>query len=362
MLDWLHATLPEMPVVEWPRIVVAAGVAAMVLATLWIARGMARRHYARLARTVATEMLEIPLLAAGRTGLVFMLALAVWAGVSAYGMTGPGAAFVGKVVTIVFFWQAGLWAATAVIAWLDHRRKAKLEDDRAAAGSIGIIRFVARVLIWAMVLLVTLDNLGVDITALVAGLGIGGIAAALALQNVLGDLFASLSIALDQPFVIGDFLAVGEHLGTVEMIGIKSTRLRSLTGEQIVMSNADLLGSRLRNYGRMYERRVVFTLGVTYETPREKLRRIAPLVRGIIEARDGVRFERAHFASYGPYSLDFEIVYHVLSPDYGRYMDAQQDINFRIHEAFEALGVEFAYPTQTLWFAGAGRSPAPGAA
>jgi small-conductance mechanosensitive channel len=137
-------------------------------------------------------------------------------------------------------------------------------------------------------------------------------------------------------------------MGTVEYIGIKSTRLRSLTGEQIVMSNADLLSSRLRNYGRMYERRVVFTLGVTYETPRDKLRRIAPLLREIVEAQDGVRFDRAHFAKYGPYSLDFEIVYHVQSPDFGRYMDAQQAINFRIHEAFEALGVEFAYPTQTL--------------
>lgn len=361
MLDWLHSTLPAVPGVEWPRIVAAAGVAATVLAVLWMARGVVRRHHARLARTtVATEMLEIPLLAAGRTGLAFMLAVAAWAGASLYGLTGPGAAIARKVVTIVFFWQAGLWASTAVVAWLDHRRKATLEDDRAAAGSIGIIRFVARVLIWAMVLLVTLDNLGVDITALVAGLGIGGIAVALALQNVLGDLFASLSIALDQPFVIGDFLAVGEHLGTVEAIGIKSTRLRSLTGEQIVMSNADLLASRLRNYGRMYERRVVFSLGVAYETPRDKLRRIAPLIREIVEARDGVRYDRAHFAGYGPYSLDFEVVYHVLSADYGHYMDAQQDINFRIHEAFEALGVEFAYPTQTLWIAG--RGPASGTA
>jgi small-conductance mechanosensitive channel len=170
---------------------------------------------------------------------------------------------------------------------------------------------------------------------------------------VLGDLLASLSIALDQPFVIGDFVILGEHMGAVEYIGIKSTRLRSLTGEQIVMSNADLLSSRLRNFGRMYERRVVFSLGVTYETPRAKLRQIVPLLRGIIEAQDGVRFDRAHFANYGPHSLDFEIVYYVLSPDYGKYMDAQQAINFDIHEAFEQLGVEFAYPTQTLWLAGA---------
>jgi len=141
-------------------------------------------------------------------------------------------------------------------------------------------------------------------------------------------------------------------MGTVEYIGINSTRLRSLTGEQIVMSNADLLSSRLRNYGRMYERRVVFTLGVTYETPRERLLEIAPLLRGIVEAQDGVRFDRAHFAKYAACSLDFEIVYYVKSPDYGRYMDAQQAINFRSHGAFEALGVELAYPTQTLWLAG----------
>jgi len=175
---------------------------------------------------------------------------------------------------------------------------------------------------------------------------------ALALQNVLGDLLASLSIALDQPFVIGDFLIVGDHMGSVEYVGIKSTRLRSLTGEQIVMSNADLLSSRVRNYGRMYERRIVFSLGVAYETPREKLQRIPPLLREIIEARDGVRFDRAHFAKYGDFSLDFEIVYYVQSPDYGRYMDAQQAINFRILEEFENLGVQFAYPTQTLWVAG----------
>jgi small-conductance mechanosensitive channel len=326
----------------------AIALAAGVFAALWAIRGLVRRKYARLAATEATELLEIPLQAASRTTLPFLLVVAAAAGAAALGVEGRVAAGVQKFVTIAFFWQAGLWVSTALVAWLDHRRKITLDEDKAVAGSIGIIRFVARLAVWAMVVLLTLDNLGVDITALVAGLGIGGIAVALALQNVLGDLLASLSIALDQPFVIGDFVIVGEHMGTVEYIGIKSTRLRSLTGEQIVMSNADLLSSRLRNYGRMYERRVVFTLGVTYETPRDKLRRIAPLLREIVEAQEGVRFDRAHFAKYGPYSLDFEIVYHVQSPDFGRYMDAQQAINFRIHEEFEALGVEFAYPTQTL--------------
>jgi small-conductance mechanosensitive channel len=348
LLEFLHGIVPPGVAASGASVASAIATAVGVFLALWLVRGLLRRKYARLAATEATELLEIPLQTASRTTLPFLLVVAAAAGAVALGVEGGAAAGVQKVVTIAFFWQAGLWVSTALVAWLDHRRKVTLDEDKAVAGSIGIIRFVARLAVWAMVLLLTLDNLGVDITALVAGLGIGGIAVALALQNVLGDLLASLSIALDQPFVIGDFVIVGEHMGTVEYIGIKSTRLRSLTGEQIVMSNADLLASRLRNYGRMYERRVVFTLGVTYETPRDKLLRIAPRLREIVEAQEGVRFDRAHFAKYGPYSLDFEVVYHVQSPDFGSYMDAQQAINFRIHEAFETLGVEFAYPTQTL--------------
>jgi small-conductance mechanosensitive channel len=364
LLDLLMASAATAAAVDWPRVAVATVAAASTGLVLWMARGLARRQHERLAATEAIELLEIPLLAASRTTLPFILLLSVFGGLANYGVEGRSAVLLHKLVTIALFWQAGLWVSTALVAWLDHRRSVTLSEDKAVAGSIGIIRFVARVAVWTMVLLLTLDNLGVDITALVAGLGISGIAVALALQNVLGDLLASLSIALDQPFVLGDFLIVGEHLGSVEYIGIKSTRLRSLTGEQIVMSNADLLASRLRNYGRMYERRVTFTLGVTYETPRDKLREIAPLLRTIVEAQQGVRFDRAHFAAYGPYSLDFEVVYHVLSPDFGRHMDAKQAINFRIHEAFESLGVEFAYPTQTVWLPGgaAARAQMAGAA
>jgi len=351
LLDTLLTNADTALQTDWTRLLVAGAVAAAVLFALWTARGLVRRQYARMQRTEQTEALEIPLQAASRTTLPFMLLLAAFAGLVTFGIDGRAAVLLQKVMTIALFWQAGLWISTALVAWLDHRRKVTIEEDKAVAGSIGIIRFVARIAVWAIVLLLTLENLGIDITALVAGLGIGGIAVALALQNVLGDLLASLSITLDKPFVLGDFLVVGEHMGTVEYIGIKSTRLRSIAGEQIVMSNADLLASRLRNFGRMYERRVVFTLGVTYETPRDKLLKLAPLLREIIEAEEGVRFDRAHFAKYGPHSLDFEVVYHVLSPEYGRYMDLQQAINFRIHESFEALGVEFAYPTQTLWLA-----------
>ena len=214
-----------------------------------------------------------------------------------------------------------------------------------------MIGVVINAVIWALVTLLTLDNLGIDITALVAGLGIGGIAVALAVQNIFGDLFASLSITLDRPFVVGDFLIVDAVRGTVESIGIISTRLRSLDGEQIVMPNSDLLSSRVRNYGRMLERRVLFRTAVTYETPIEALERVPRLIRDIVEGQGDTRFDRSHFAAHGAASLDFETVYYVRSPDYNRYMDVQQAINLRLHREFQKLGIEFAYPTQKVFVA-----------
>ena len=203
-------------------------------------------------------------------------------------------------------------------------------------------------MIWSVIALVALDSLGINVTTVVAGLGIGGVAVALAVQNILGDLFASLSIILDKPFVMGDFLIIDEHMGSVEYIGLKTTRIRSLSGEQLIFSNSDLLKSRIRNYGRMFERRVVFNLGVTYSTPRDKLRRIPEIIRDAINAQEKTRFDRSHFMKYGDYALQFETVYYVKSPDYNIYMDIQQSIYFAIHEAFEREQIDFAYPTQKL--------------
>jgi small-conductance mechanosensitive channel len=168
---------------------------------------------------------------------------------------------------------------------------------------------------------------------------------------VLGDLFASLSIVLDRPFVIGDFIIVDDMVGTVEYVGLKTTRVQSLSGEQIVFANADLLNSRIRNFKRMYQRRIVFTLGVTYQTPRAQLEQIPSIIRAAVERQENARFDRSHFLSYGDFSLNFETVYHVLVPDYNVYMDIQQAINLEIHREFEAAGIEFAYPTQTLFMA-----------
>ena len=331
--------------------IVASAICVGALSALLLIRRTIRGYHRRLQATAETELLEIPMQVLSRTSLFFFVTLSLFLGVQWLTFGAATARIVGSALTIALFWQAGIWAVAATAAWLDRKRRRSMTTDRAAVGSLGIIGFIVNVVIWALVLLLTLDNLGVDITALVAGLGIGGIAVALAVQNVLGDLFASLSITLDRPFVVGDFLAVGDFLGSVEYIGIKSTRLRSLSGEQIIMSNSDLLSSRVRNYGRMSERRVVFSTSITYETPIDLVERLPELIRDIVQSQQGTRFDRSHFARHAAASLDFETVYYVLSAEFNRYMDVQQAINIRLHRELAKLGVEFAYPTQRLLLA-----------
>ncbi|HEX6134309.1 MAG TPA: mechanosensitive ion channel family protein [Longimicrobiales bacterium] len=253
--------------------------------------------------------------------------------------------FAGVMVVVA---QAAIWGTVVINALIQRQIARRVEEDAATATTINAVGFILRLAFYTILVLLGLSNLGFDITALVAGLGIGGVAVALALQNILGDLFASLSIVLDRPFIIGDFIIVDDLMGTVEYVGLKTTRVRSLSGEQLVLSNSDLLGSRIRNFKRMYQRRVVFTLGVTYETPRHKLEQIPGMIRSAIERQLDTRFDRAHFSSYGDFALLFETVYYVLGPDYNAYMDIQQAINFDIHRAFEEAEIEFAYPTQRL--------------
>jgi len=205
------------------------------------------------------------------------------------------------------------------------------------------------VIIWVIGLLFLMDNIGFDITTVIAGLGIGGIAIALAAQAVLGDIFSYFVIFFDRPFEVGDFIVVGDKKGTVEYTGIKTTRIRALSGEQLVFSNTDLTNSRLHNFKKMQERRVVFSLGVIYQTTAAQLEEIPKLVREIIEKHSDVRFDRGHFSSYGDFSLNFEFVYSVLGSDYVKYMDTQHSINLNIYSEFEKRGIEFAYPTQTLF-------------
>ncbi|MEK8090098.1 mechanosensitive ion channel family protein [Thermithiobacillus plumbiphilus] len=251
--------------------------------------------------------------------------------------------------------QAAFWG-TAFIDFLLNRQVSNrgVETDGGAIMTMRAVGFIGRMVLWVVIVLLILDNSGVDVTALVASLGIGGVAVALAVQNILSDLFASLSIVLDKPFVIGDFITVGDMAGTVEYIGMKSTRVRSLSGEQIVFSNADILKGQIRNYKRMFERRVVLQFGVTYQTPQEKLAAMPGWIRKIVEAQDKTRFDRAHLAGFGNSALNFEVVYFVLDPDYNVYMDIQQAIDLGIIEVFAREKVEFAYPTQTLFVQGSG--------
>jgi len=338
-----------------------AGTVAVAALILFLSiRRFARRYHERQQKTPKGELLEIAARVLGRTTLLFFVVVAIFVGLKTL-TTGPESrAFINSAITIALFWQTGIWVAAGAGAWLDRKRLLSLASDKAAIGSLGIISFLVNVVIWALVLLLTLDNLGVNITALVAGLGIGGVAVALALQNVLGDLFAALSIALDQPFIVGDFLSVDEFLGSVEYIGIKSTRLRSLSGEQIIISNSDLLGSRVRNYGRMSERRVVFGVGITYDTPVEKLEELPKIIREIVNSQGDTRFDRAHFAKHGDWALEFEAVYFVLSADFNRYMDIQQSINLELHRSLGALGIEFAYPTRKVFLVTNDGSPPTG--
>ncbi|RKY29721.1 MAG: mechanosensitive ion channel family protein [Candidatus Omnitrophota bacterium] len=212
----------------------------------------------------------------------------------------------------------------------------------------GILR-VLKLFIWSLAIVFFLDNLGFEISAVIASLGIGGVAVALAAQAVLGDLFSYFAILFDRPFELGDFIIIGEYLGTIEHIGIKTTRIRSLGGEQLIFSNTDLTNSRVRNYKRMDKRRVVFKLGVTYQTTLDNLKAIPKIIENIIKNTKDTVFDRAHFFSYGDFSLIYEVVYYVLGSDYNKYMDIQQEINFSINEEFKKKNIEFAYPTQTLF-------------
>ena len=211
------------------------------------------------------------------------------------------------------------------------------------------IMVVIKVLVWTFAIMFFLDNLGFKISTVLAGLGLGGVAVALAAQTILKDLFSYFCILFDHPFKVGDFIVVNDLSGTVEHIGIKTTRVRSINGELLIFSNSYLTDSSLRNYQLMERRRVVFKIGVVYQTPLSKLKEIPQIIKDIITNIPDAVFDRAHFSAFGDFSLIFEIVYYVLGGDYNKYMDIQQKINFAIKEEFDKRNIEFAYPTQTIF-------------
>jgi small-conductance mechanosensitive channel len=237
-----------------------------------------------------------------------------------------------------------------LLNYILNKRFAK-EDDPSAKAAIVYVNMIAKFLLWAIGLLLILSNLGIDVTSLIAGLGIGGIAVAFALQNILSDLFSSFAIYFDKPFQIGDFIVAGKHSGTVEKIGIKTTRLRALQGEEIVISNNELTGARVQNFKKMQKRRVVSSFGILYETPIEKIKKIKQLVKNIFDNLEDTELSRVHFKQLGDFSLNFEVVYNITTGDYNIFMDMQEKYNLALMEVFESEGIEFAYPTQKLFVA-----------
>lgn len=246
--------------------------------------------------------------------------------------------------------QLALWIDCGIRLWFRNI----LRDPRQVRNPVTtvILGIMLRAVVWVMMFLAILSNMGINITALVASLGVGGIAIALAIQTVLSDVFASLSIGFDKPFEIGDFVVFGDIAGSIEHIGLKTTRIRSLSGEQIVCSNTILLQQTIHNYKRMQQRRIVFTFGINYNTPAEKVRKIGGMVKQIIEGVELTRFDRAHFLSFDESRLTFEVVYFVLDADYNKYMDIQQEINLQLMEQLEQQQIRFAFPMRRIEFTG----------
>jgi small-conductance mechanosensitive channel len=325
--------------------------AAILALAVWSSLALLRRLFKARSQRLAIDHHSTPVRLlfhlVSNTRQFSVLALALYAGQENLTFPPRVQHLVWNFLLILMLAQVGLWAGRSVRFYLQIK-EAERGPDRMFAGSLDVINFVVRIVIWSLLLLVALDNLGVNITALLAGLGVGGVAVALALQNILGDLFASLSIALDKPFVVGDSLTIDSFTGAVEHIGIKTTRLRSESGEQIILSNADILKSRVRNYGRMPEQRVLTTLRVAYATPTETLADIPKLLEGIVREQAAARFERCHLKSLGEWALQFELSYFAQQPKLNPMLDLQHTVNYRIIDEFRRLGIEFALPAQRV--------------
>lgn len=298
----------------------------------------------------------------GATGFFGFLAASLFLSHYALDVTKETMVWLERTLGILIGIQFALWVQKAVIAFMGvwvHAQQGESPQALANASTVaGAVRFLSQLVIWTVLLLVVLSNLGVELTTIIAGLGVGGVAAALAVQHILGDMIAGLSMYFDRPFDLGDFVIVGDVLGNVTKIGLRTTRINSLGGEKIVYPNGALASTHIRNYGKMEERRIVFAVRVEYGLSAAKLEEARTIIIDVVQALDEVRFDRAHFKEFGAYSLNFEVVYYVLSPDYTKYMDIQHRINLEIYRRFEEAEIAFAYPTQTLMHRGLDVLPA----
>ena len=338
--DFLRITFLGNPLRDW---LLAAAVFLVTLLVIPALRGRLKARRDKW-RALGAPWRELAVLLLGRTSKLVLVVVAAW--LAEKMLSWPrNVDRVFDVIIVFGIWlQVGLWISTALRFFIENRQHRSGVEQAALASSVEIVLFLGQLMIWAVILLVALDNLGVNITGLVAGLGVGGIAIALAVQTVLGDVLGSLSIAFDKPFVVGDAVRIDDIEGTVEQVGIKSTRIRSISGEQVVLSNADVLKSRLRNMGRMRERRALTRLRLAYDTPMEKVRKVPTLVREAIEAAADARFVSCYLADIGQYALEFEAVYFIANRG-GNIPRTTDAVNHGILERFAAAGITLAYPT-----------------
>lgn len=328
---------------------IAAATLVVVYLGLRLLRQVLVRRLGTLAARTVTEWDDMAVEAVARTRWYFLLLIAVLTAGRVVLLPPEIVRFLRPVSIIVVLLQVGVWGGAIIMFFVDRYAR-RAESDAGTRFAVQALGYAGRFVLWSLLLVTALQNFGINITALITGLGIGGIAIALALQNILGDLFAAIAIIIDKPFVVGDFIIVDELRGTVEHVGLKTTRIRSLGGEQIVISNSELLKGRIRNYKRMQERRIIFTIDVTYDTPPDKVAAIPGMVRAIVEAQPLTRFDRCHFLNFADSSLHIETVYYMLNAEYNRYADTQHAINVELLRRFAAEEIEFAFPSRTLYW------------
>ncbi len=311
-------------------------------------RGFALDHLRRFAEKTATELDDILVKMLGSVRLPFSLFLAAYLASRSLERSPFAEKFLTAILVVWITYQT----IVAIEIFIDYViAKRTKEGSEGSAAAMHLASVAVKTLIWLFALLTALSNLGINVTSLVAGLGIGGIAIALAAQNILGDLFSSFAIYFDRPFVVGDTIKIGELIGTVEKIGMKTTRIRAQAGEEIVFPNKDIVSAQIHNFAKLKERRIALTINVTHETDDKKLTKIPSWIKEIIEREPNTRFDRAHFKEFGDSALRFEVIYFVTSSEYLVHMDAQQNINLHIREKFKKEKVDMAYPTQTLHLA-----------
>ncbi|HVX39224.1 MAG TPA: mechanosensitive ion channel domain-containing protein [Gemmatimonadaceae bacterium] len=350
----LQAQLFDNSLRAWLTAVVTTAVIFVLLVLL---RRLVVSRLSVLAARTSTQFDDMALGVIQQTRTWVLLAVAIFFGIRGLEWPDTVSHYLDGGARLVLLWQVGLWGASAIAFWAkNYLGQRTTSGDHASIAMIGAMSVGAKVILWALIILTAVRSVfGIEITALITGLGVGGIAVALAVQNILGDLLAALAIVFDKPFDVGDFITVDQVAGSVERIGLKTTRVRSLAGEQIILGNADLLKSRVHNYRRMYQRRVVLTFNMTYDTPKDVLAKLPGIAREIISAQSPVKFDRAHVSNLADWAIAIEAVYYVLDPDYTRHMDIQQAILLEALRRFEAAGAQFAYPTQTLYHEGVGK-------